>query len=811
MSYTDVEIIVLAGDERLATELDNGLDRRGLGVDFVAPTWESLQAHLESLVSGQDETLVFMSLALLCSNGIDELLLADTYFKSAPKLKPILLVEPWVESERGSVRLVTGFGHMMGASSLDDELGPLLEKLLPGFRDGASPLSGPMPALEHSASKLRGSSPRVEPKSDVRVDLEFTRGELADTWLARVLYGLYVRAFTGELVLQDAEQRRSFFLRDGQLGGTNPQERDKVLSTFAWFDGTFEAIPGGVPPGFVSFGSTLELIYEGTLRFVSLNRAAERLQGFDHRYPVCTEFFEDRQDELGGLSTLTRFCRYCAGQRPWGKVISVTWDDIREVLKVACYALDTDLVVLCDEPMDRLAKVGYTTRSTFNVRKSLSQMIARTDGDSDEEATTARLQQRLDHFNSIDAYELFGLEPGCGGDAVRERYYKLVKHHHPDVVGGNISSKIKALAELIFIHIKDAYVELLSLEKSPTSTSTPVTPASPSKGTRAPGKGGSAGPSAHHSSSVRRAAPSSAQRAAGALVSKIRTGAAGTESNGATARPTRLATGSRKSASSSAVKIRPARSRTSRSVGKADTVPGRRVRLGTSPDSAVNAKPARANTPKAPVQAPTGSHKKASAPTAQRKKTAPVSKAAPSGLGRSADTDVKSQRRAALTQRVPPKQHFKNGERFMRSGQYAKAREAFKHAAKLDDKDPTFRAHYAWARFMISPTEGERAKQLLKECLNLKGRHVEVHVFLGRIYKRENDMVRAMSHFQSAVDADKNCVEAQREIRLHNMRQKKVEVVPAAPSNSPAEEVEEAKPTSVVESFFGKLFSKRKQ
>lgn len=867
----DAYISVLCQDDKLAAELEACLDKADLGVDFVSPGWDAFVAHLEGLRPDEATVLAFMSLAQLCGGGLDGLMEADAFFQKHDHIHVVLLVEPWVSAERGSVELMTRFRMMLDVHLLDEQLGPLLSEVLSVLEWPGSSFSGesPMQALfddgdssqgregslpdEAMMSGIYGFSPKARAEQAdasgeypvVTLTLPEARsGNLNEVWLSRLLYSLYVTGFSGSLSLSYKRQEQHYSFRGGVIEDLSRDGRQKLLSAFAWTAGHFELSPGHAKEASFTDGM-LGLIYDGICGFVSLNLAAERLQGADIKYLAQTRFIKERADVLQDLPMLQRFCAYCTGARNWSQLVALTWDDVRQVLKMACYALDTDLIVLSDEPTSRPLVVEYTNEVALRASHGGPASVARGaefdefEGGGNEDMLASRLQERLERFGVVDAYTIFGLYPTCGPAAVRERYYRLVKSHHPDVLGGNVSPRVKALAELTFIHIKDAYVELLDLEDEEMNEDFIVTP------------------SARHKSSVRRDVPSSADRYQAFIADKLDEALAdigepqvGLEepeversvesepeevmpeaapaSRAASSAQASAAASSDDEATSSAssnksIKIRPARKRNTRSVKSSGTGSTRRVRLGsgapaapTTPVAGVPSTPLPSESPDdgsaSPAangaSPPSAAASRPHEPASEKGPAEPVEEVEREAEGDASGAALDSERRRALTARLPPQQHFKNGERLLRAGQYAKAREAFKHASKLKPEDPMYRAHYAWAKYMHDPHEEDSAIALLKECLAIKnGRRVEANLFLARIYKRHNNTKEALKHFEEASKLDKNCTEALRELRLHKMRQDKA---PEGEAPLEGEEPDAQDATSKMKSFFGQLFSRRK-
>jgi hypothetical protein len=76
----------------------------------------------------------------------------------------------------------------------------------------------------------------------------------------------------------------------------------------------------------------------------------------------------------------------------------------------------------------------------------------------------ADLEASLRKMETLSKYEVFDVPKGCGHQVVHARYRELVKAHHPDVYGGNLTPRVNELSHAIFMIIKDHYISLLAAE-----------------------------------------------------------------------------------------------------------------------------------------------------------------------------------------------------------------------------------------------------------------------------------------------------------------------------------------------------------
>lgn len=81
---------------------------------------------------------------------------------------------------------------------------------------------------------------------------------------------------------------------------------------------------------------------------------------------------------------------------------------------------------------------------------------------------TRQLRRLHQELKSQTPYQIFDLWEGCGRELVQQTFYRLVKEHHPDSYGGNLSDEVKRLAQDNFLMVKDAYSKLRMAEGEQT-------------------------------------------------------------------------------------------------------------------------------------------------------------------------------------------------------------------------------------------------------------------------------------------------------------------------------------------------------
>ena len=93
----------------------------------------------------------------------------------------------------------------------------------------------------------------------------------------------------------------------------------------------------------------------------------------------------------------------------------------------------------------------------------------------------------------------------------------------------------------------------------------------------------------------------------------------------------------------------------------------------------------------------------------------------------------------------------------------------FQEAVELCGDEGIFHAWLGWTAYQLSPGDPatvERARLQLNRAIQLNPRYDQAHLFLGHIEKENSRPDRAQSHFEHALQANPDCIEALRELRL---------------------------------------------
>jgi curved DNA-binding protein CbpA len=133
---------------------------------------------------------------------------------------------------------------------------------------------------------------------------------------------------------------------------------------------------------------------------------------------------------------------------------------------------------------------------------------------------------------------------------------------------------------------------------------------------------------------------------------------------------------------------------------------------------------------------------------------------------------------------IAAEESFQRGETMLKKGDHARALEAFSAAMKLNPAEPAYKAYWAWTRFDSPTAPKDRlvrdTLKVLDEVLRDRGRFAVAHYWMGLLHKHLGDNNAAENAFRAAIGQDKSLLEAERELRLIEMRKQKAASATAA-------------------------------
>jgi DnaJ-domain-containing protein 1 len=145
---------------------------------------------------------------------------------------------------------------------------------------------------------------------------------------------------------------------------------------------------------------------------------------------------------------------------------------------------------------------------------------------------------------------------------------------------------------------------------------------------------------------------------------------------------------------------------------------------------------------------------------------------------------------------------FRKGELALRKGDYTQALEAFTAASRDQPQEPIYGAYATWARFNVP---GANKDRLVRETIVALGNVIAerpkfalARHWQGLLYKHNGDLVAAEAAFRAAVAEDKTLLDAERELRVLEMRRVRAATLAAANPDKPTA-VSAAKPRGLAD------------
>lgn len=122
-------------------------------------------------------------------------------------------------------------------------------------------------------------------------------------------------------------------------------------------------------------------------------------------------------------------------------------------------------------------------------------------------------------------------------------------------------------------------------------------------------------------------------------------------------------------------------------------------------------------------------------------------------------------------------QDFKQGDLLLRKGEIRAALEKFNEASKKNPAETEYRAYLAWARYLEPGSRKDMLSRetlrLIQEALKERPHFVRGRFWIGEIHKHAGDLEAAEKAFRDCLETDASFLDAQRELRLIEMRRAK--------------------------------------
>lgn len=664
---------------------------------------------------------VFIDYEVMKLEGLDAFILLDNVLQKESTIASLILRKP-------SAR----------ASQFIDSLasfGPAIE--LDGKPPTPETLQAPFDACVRSATK-------AAPQQDVNqsshgpllVEVHLTtarEGTFADVSLARALYTLAFTAASGTLFLKHDTLEHHYPVFEGRL--RRPYDaRYSPLSTlaksFAWSRGSYRFTPEPIADGPTE--DPYRFIYLSIERHMPSREVMQAMMPHMRAFPVRTNHWQARTESLRDLAILHRFMQACDGQTTLERALGSLGADATRGFQAALYAVETDLLSLRAEPTFQSVSIQYNREiARFRQQqvdaqtKDSKAYRARGSGRASLEAELTEFLERLEHATP---YEIFGVWEGCGREIIRSKFYEMVKQHHPDVYGGNISGDVKRLVQEIFITIKDTYEELMKIEGEQRRPRPEPTPADHAPGPRLGNPRSFGSESAPTRPAIPRAMPHTSTSRADAPRPKLSQPKA-TPSAGADA------TAPTSSRQSRIERLKVKRSATPIGLGREPSTPiiAAKPRARTESQADRRAKFARIRTNSSGGRSNTG-------------------------MLRAADTAANA---------------FNEGYSAWREGDNTKlAAERFATAYNLEPGNGKYMTFYGYFLFLQDAANLDDALRTVEKAIEFKDRQSlpDAHVFMGHLLKVKEEHKKALRHYQIALRLNPKSRDALRAIRLYEKR-----------------------------------------
>ncbi len=562
-------------------------------------------------------------------------------------------------------------------------------------------------------------------------------GSLATVNLARVLYTLAQTGVSGALSLDNGSIHRRYAFSDGQplvKPGASFGELDTLASAFAWQDGSYAFEPGHVDDAPTEEWTSF--VFRAIERHMPQRRVMQAMMPHMRAYPTPTHLGAKRHDAIKDEQVLDRFLAACDGATTLEKALASLGAQATAGFKASLFAHLTDLIMLRGQPTPQ----GVTVQYDEEVKQLQQQRVEEQKKTSKAYRATGtgrldlerELREFLSEVEQATPYEIFDVWEGCGSQPIQTKFYEMVKSHHPDVYGGNVSGDVKRLAQEIFIAIKDAYTELLKVEREQTRPDPrPPSAAQASSEVMTPSRA-TTNTSADSDISTERLRARRQARGT-AVPSGIDELSFGAEQAASVAHEPPVDAAARKS-------------RVERLKAKRSSTP-----IGLSRE------------PSTPIVE--GKSRRSPIRNSTKERRAKLDK-----IRRNSTTSGTT---GSINSVDAAKRAFNEGYKAYRENEnIALAYDRFSTAYNLEPDNGKYMTFYGYLLFLHDADKRDEAQKVLEKAIEIGDRQSlpDAHVFLGHILKVQDKTNEAVRHFQTALKLNPKSREAQREMRLYKKR-----------------------------------------
>ena len=109
---------------------------------------------------------------------------------------------------------------------------------------------------------------------------------------------------------------------------------------------------------------------------------------------------------------------------------------------------------------------------------------------------------------------------------------------------------------------------------------------------------------------------------------------------------------------------------------------------------------------------------------------------------------------------------FQRGDELMRQRNFAEAHKLFREAVSLYEQEGEFHAYLGWSLFQADASRAEEAERAIEQAIAWSPKLDKGYLFLGYVHKAMGRPDKAEKQFERALQANPDCTEALRELRL---------------------------------------------
>src|SRR5207244_11676108 len=116
---------------------------------------------------------------------------------------------------------------------------------------------------------------------------------------------------------------------------------------------------------------------------------------------------------------------------------------------------------------------------------------------------------------------------------------------------------------------------------------------------------------------------------------------------------------------------------------------------------------------------------------------------------------------------------FRRGEILMRKNDYNGALPELQAAVASNPTEGEHLAYLTWVKLCLGQLNHASARPIFQESVKLSPKCARAYYLLGLCLKEENEVDKSYNAFKKAHDLDPRMLDAEREMRLNNMRKDK--------------------------------------